>query len=125
VIVIGGSAVVSDVVIGKINEVLGYSGTVRWAGPNRYATAATMSVNSFGWAAETAFVANGFNFPDALAGGPSGGAYGGPMLLTTPASLPSPTAAELVRRDPARIFVLGGATQVSETVVTQIEALFP
>ena len=81
---------------------------VRWAGANRFATAASVSTNSFGSRAQTAFVANGLSFPDALAGGPSGGAFGGPMLLTQSTSLPPATAAELMVRNPARIFVLGG-----------------
>ncbi|MEA2650485.1 MAG: hypothetical protein QOI85_206, partial [Chloroflexota bacterium] len=95
VVILGGTGVVSSSVASQIGTAAG-APVVRWAGANRFATAATVSANSFGSRAETAFVANGLGFPDALAGGPSGGAYGGPMLLTTPPSLPSQTAAELV-----------------------------
>jgi subtilisin family serine protease len=124
VVILGGSTVVSNSVASQIGTSAG-APVVRWAGADRYATAATVSANSFGSRAQTAFVANGLSFPDALAGGPSGGAFGGPMLLTQPTSLPSATSAELLARDPARIFVLGGTAVVSSSVVTQIDALFP
>ena len=91
---------------------------------NRYQTAAAISQFAFP-TSETAFVANGTNFPDALAGGPSGGAYGGPVLLTTPTSAQPAMLQELQRLQPSRIFILGGTSSVSQTVVNQINALFP
>ena len=124
VVILGSSGVVSNAVASAAATAAG-APVVRWAGANRFATAATVAANSFGPLAETAFVANGLNFPDALAGGPAGGAYGGPMLLTNPTSLPSETASALVARSPARIFVLGSSAVVSDGVVTQIDALFP
>lgn len=124
VVILGGTGVVSSSVASQIGTAAG-APVVRWAGANRYATAATISSNSFGALAQTAFVASGLSFPDALAGGPSGGAYGGPMLLTQPSSLPSATATQLLARDPARVFVLGGTAVVSDAVLDQIEALWP
>ena len=124
VVILGGTGVVSNSVASQIGTSAG-APVVRWAGANRFATAATVSTNSFGSRAQTAFVANGLSFPDALAGGPSGGAFGGPMLLTQSTSLPPATAAELMVRNPARIYVLGGTSVVSASVVTQIDALFP
>ena len=73
----------------------------------------------------TAFVANGLGFPDALAGGPAGGAYGGPLLLVNTLGVPTPTQQQLQRLQPARIFVLGGTAVVPDSVITQINGLFP
>ncbi len=124
VVILGGTGVVSNSVASQIGTAAG-APVVRWAGANRFATAATVSTNSFGSRAQTAFVANGLSFPDALAGGPSGGAFGGPMLLTQSTSLPPATAAELMVRNPARIYVLGGTAVVSASVANQIDELFP
>ena len=121
--ILGGSAVISDAVANLLET--NYSGTVvRISGANRFETAASVATWAFP-AAETAFVANGLNFPDALAGGPAAGAFGGPLLLVTATGTPAATAQQLQRLQPARIFVLGGTGVVTDAVVTQIDALFP
>ena len=102
-----------------------YSGSVlRLWGANRFETAAAVTTGLFP-ATETVFVANGLNFPDALAGGPSAGAFGGSLLLVTATATPAATAQQLQRLQPARIFVLGGTAVVSEDVINQVNALFP
>ena len=123
IVILGGSAVISDAVASQLEA--NYSGSVvRMSGANRFETAAAVAAQAFP-AAETAFVANGLSFPDALAGGPSAGAFGGPLLLVTATGTPPATAQELQRLQPARIFVLGGPAVVSDAVVNQINALFP
>lgn len=123
VVILGGTGVISDAVA---NQIGGYAGApvLRLFGANRFATAAAVSANAFP-VAESAFVANGLNFPDALAGGPSGGAFGGPLLLSTATNAQSPTLQELRRLQPARIFILGGPGVVEPAVIDQINALFP
>jgi putative cell wall-binding protein len=96
----------------------------RWSGTDRYATAASVAAQAFP-SAGTAFVASGLGFPDALAGGPPGGAWLGPLLPTAPSSLPTPTRQQLQRLKPVRIFVLGGTSVISNTVENQINAAFP
>jgi subtilisin family serine protease/putative cell wall-binding protein len=123
IVILGGPAVVSSTVAGQLDAYT--TGPVsRWSGPNRYATAATIAVQAFP-SAGTVFVANGLGFPDALAGGPTAGAFLGPLVLTAPTSLPDPSRQQLLRLKPVRIFVLGGSSVVSETVVTQVKQLFP
>jgi len=123
VVILGSSGVISDAVASQISAAAG-APVLRLAGANRFATAATVSAYAFP-AAETAFVANGLDFPDALAGGPSGGAFGGPLLLSTATSAQPPTMQELQRLQPARIFILGGPSVVPDAVINQIDALFP
>jgi putative cell wall-binding protein len=67
-------------------------------------------------------VATGLAFADALSGGAAAGAAGGPMLLVRPDSVPSTTAAELDRLNPAAIVVLGGTGAVSNAVQTSLGA---
>ncbi len=119
--VVGGSSVVSD---GVLNALRGYatSGVAeRVAGANRFATAAQISLNTFGPGVPVAYIATGKNFPDALAGVAAAGATGGPILLTQPTELPAETAAELSRLRPGRIVVLGAAGVVSDSVVGALQ----
>jgi len=92
-------------------------GAERLAGADRYGTAAAVSSSAFDPGVPVAFIATGASFPDALAGGPAAAAGGGPLLLTRPDSLPSATAVELARLQPARIVVLGGPSAVSDRVI--------
>jgi len=125
IVILGGTAVISDAVETEL-EGLGFAPTVvRLAGANRYATAVEISKYGFpvdGSAVEV-LVATGTGFPDALAGGPAAVALGGPVLLTDPNGLSGEVADEIERLAPDRIVVLGGTAVVSAGVVAQLEAL--
>ncbi len=122
IVILGGTGVVSA---GVATQLRRYSSTViRMSGADRYATAAKVAGDSFE-SAGTMFIANGLGFPDALAGGPSAGAFGGPLLLVSGTSVPTPTSQQLQWFQPARIFVVGGPAVVSNSVITRINALFP
>ncbi|MFD5215738.1 cell wall-binding repeat-containing protein, partial [Microbacterium sp. NPDC058345] len=69
------------------------------------------------------YVANGMDFPDALAGAAAAGTLGGPVLLTSQSALPSSVKSELSRLAPKRVVVLGGTGVVSATVESAIGAL--
>jgi len=90
----------------------------RWAGGDRYATAALISKESFASGVPIAYVAVGTNYPDALAGAAVAGHKGGPVLLTREGGLAGPTAVELTRLKPKKIVVIGGT--ISETVLTEL-----
>ena len=123
IVILGGTGVVSSTVAGQLDAYT--AGPVsRWSGADRFATAASIATQAFP-SAGTAFVASGLGFPDALAGGPSAGASLGPLLLATPATLPTSTKQQLLRLKPVRIFILGGTSVVSDSVVNQVRQLFP
>lgn len=96
--------------------------TSRFAGADRYATAAAVSAKNFAPGVPVAYVATGTNFPDALAGGAAAAQRGGPVLLVTTSSVPSVTASELARLKPQEIVVLGGAPSVSDGVANALAA---
>ena len=122
IVVVGGSAVVSDGVMATLNGFT--SGTVtRMWGANRYATAAAVSAATFSPGVSTVYVATGANFPDALAGGPAGVINDGPILLVRQNAVPSETAAELARLNPGGVVVLGGSAVVSSSVVTELQSM--
>lgn len=66
------------------------------------------------------YVANGYNFPDALTAGPAASLYGGVVLLVEPTAIPRSVATELRRLNPQRIVVAGGPASVSPTVFEQL-----
>ncbi|WP_405219092.1 cell wall-binding repeat-containing protein [Agrococcus sp. Ld7] len=79
---------------------------VRYAGSNRYETAAALAA-AFG-DVDTAYLASGQGFADALAGAAAAGARGAPLLLTGRDCMPSQTRSALIRSMPEQVVVLGG-----------------
>lgn len=103
-----------------------YEGTVRAAGPDRYATAAVVSQGSFAPSVgSSVFLASGESFADALAAGPAAASVDGPLLLTAASGLPAPTAAELTRLKPGSVHVVGGPDRVPDAVLNAVRALLP
>lgn len=97
---------------------------LRHGGEDRYETAA--KVNDPGLTSDcecfpedTAFVASGELFPDALAAGPLAWREGFPLLLTRRDELPEPTR-ELLASYAKRVYVLGGQNVISEDVADAI-----
>ncbi len=102
--------------------------TQRVAGGDRFYTAAAISQAAFPNPAAntlTVFVANGLDFPDALAAAPAAAKAGGPLLLTMPGAVPAATMNELQRLKPAKIYVAGGPAVVSDAVLSQLAQVQP
>ena len=97
----------------------------RYAGADRYATAALVSRTTFAGGASVAYVATGANYPDALTGGAAAARARGPVLLVTPGSIPQATRTEIARLRPQRIVILGGTSAISSTVQGQLHGLAP
>ena len=91
------------------------------AGPDRFGTAADISRKNAAPGVGVVYVANGMNFPDALAGAPAAGRESGPVLLVQAGSIPSAIAAELDRLDPGRIVVLGGTGVIGNGVFRSLD----
>jgi cell wall-associated NlpC family hydrolase len=122
IVVLGGPSSVADAVVAALGDI---APTSRIAGDDRYATAAAVSAATFAAKVPVAYIATGEGFADALAGGPAAAKGGGPMLLTTSASLPDATKAELQRLLPKRIVVLGGPSSVAAEVLTALKSIAP
>lgn len=104
------------------SDPVGERGTRVW-GSDRFATAVAISQSL--WTPENAgvvFLANGLNFPDALAAGPST-LLAGPLLLVTPNSLPQVTADEITRLQPCEVVAFGGPASISDAVLQEAQAL--
>lgn len=92
----------------------------RVAGADRFMTAIEVSRTAFPGGSDVAYVATGFNFPDALAGGPGAAQGDGPILLSRVESVPAETLAELDRLSPSRIVILGGEVALSPEVADNL-----
>ena len=96
----------------------------RQGGETRYDTAVAVSKAAFPTAGvPVAYVANGMDFPDALAGAAAAGRLGGPVLLTPSNGLPAAVKSELARLAPKKVVILGGASVVSSAVESQAGAI--
>lgn len=94
----------------------------RLFGKDRYETA--VAISRLRWNDQnttTVFLANGRNFPDALALGTSTNNEG-PILLTPPDQLPLIVGREITRLQPCRIIAVGGPTVIRDDVVRAAEA---
>jgi len=120
--VVGGPSVVSDDVLQTLRAYATSGVVERIAGANRYATAASVSADTFASQVPVAYVATGQTFPDALAGVAAAGKSNGPILLVKGDAVPAETVSELKRLQPGRIVVLGSAAVVSEAVAANLAA---
>lgn len=120
IVIVGGSAVISNYVADLVARFHTGGGVTRIAGPDRYATAAGVA-NAFAPGVPSVYVASGANWPDALAAVPHAARAGGPILLTKPNELPSATRTALTRLQPGRIIVLGGTASISAGVASALD----
>lgn len=98
-------------------------GRTRLSGADRFATAVALSKSEYpSGSRPVVFIANGLNYPDALAAGPAAAALGGPLLLVTPTAAPAVVQAELDRLDPSSIVIVGGEGSVSTQVETLLQS---
>lgn len=99
----------------------------RIAGATRFETAIAASQDQFTTAgsAHAVVLTRADTYPDALAGGPLAAKVGGPLLLTSSASLDAGVQAEIIRVLPAggTVYILGGTSAVSTAVETTITGL--
>jgi putative cell wall-binding protein len=72
---------------------------------------------------ERVYLATGEGYADALSAGPAAAQFDGPLLLTTPGSLPASVLAELERLAPAEVIVVGGTSVISNAVISQVEGI--
>ncbi|HYO18660.1 MAG TPA: cell wall-binding repeat-containing protein [Dermatophilaceae bacterium] len=114
VVILGGESVIGRAVVSQIQHDAPGATVERWAGVDRYATAAVISSKTYPQGATTAYLASGENYPDALAGGPVAARAGAPLLLTRRDCVPASVLEELTRLGATKIVVLGGVGAVSE-----------
>ncbi|MBP2413773.1 putative cell wall-binding protein/GH25 family lysozyme M1 (1,4-beta-N-acetylmuramidase) [Arthrobacter stackebrandtii] len=123
IVILGGPATVSDSVMRLLKR---YSPSVsRISGKDRYVVSAGVSKSTFKAGTNTAYIASGAIYTDALSGSALAGHQGGPVLLTATMVLPDAIRAELTRLKPKRIVILGGSGSVSGSVMNLLKRYSP
>lgn len=123
VVILGGTAAVSQQVAGAVSSAVPGVTVTRISGPDRFATAASLSSSTFSPGVPVVYIATGRAFPDALASGPLAVSAGGPVLLVDGASVPPSVADEIRRLKPQRIVVLGGTAAIPAETAWSLDGL--
>jgi putative cell wall-binding protein len=117
VVLLGGTAALSDVVAAEVGQLLPGATVSRIAGADRFATSAMVA--QAGWStAPLGYFAAGDNFPDALAGVPAAAANGAPLLLARPRCLPAPVYGEAQSLGLQQRILLGGTSALMDGAAT-------
>lgn len=113
IVVLGGTQAVSDAVFSGLRDFTD-GDVVRFAGGDRYGTAAEVARRVFSGSQPTVYMATGRAFPDALAGGVVAGMAEAPMVTVEPQCVPDVVLAQIERMDPDTLVVLGGTAAISQ-----------
>lgn len=126
-VVLGGAGVVSESVESTLSAWLGEGAVTRISGADRYETAAAVAdfAVAQGLCWDSAAIATGLDFPDALAGGVLQGRAGSVLLLTRGTALVAPVRDRLVAEcgDIRSLRYLGGDGAVSCAVKAAVDAV--
>lgn len=90
-------------------------------GGTRYETAAEVALSAFD-SADTAIIASGENFPDALSAAGLAGSYGAPLLLVQPNTVPAVVSGALTTLGVSDVIIVGGEGAVSAGVESTLDA---
>lgn len=113
IVVLGGSRAVSSAVFSALRDFTD-GDVVRYAGGDRYGTAARIAERVFDGTHATVYMTTGRAFPDALAGGVVAGIAAAPMVTVDPRCVPDVVLDQIERMDPDTLVVLGGTEAVSQ-----------
>lgn len=118
VIILGGAAAVAQAVEDQLAD-LGLN-VERVRGANRHGTAAAVAGKVAPNGVDTAVIAYGSNFPDALAAASYAAAAGYPILLTDKAALPQETKDALKGLGVKNTIVVGGTGAIADSVLAEL-----
>lgn len=118
VVVLGGTAAVSDAVYDAVGA------SERLWGSDRYGTAVAVS-NDYATDVPVLYIASGQDYPDALSGSALAGFEDVPVLITRQDRLPQVILDELDRLSPERVVILGGTAAVSQDVEDKLNESYP
>ncbi|GAA3874408.1 hypothetical protein GCM10022381_16500 [Leifsonia kafniensis] len=127
VVVVGGTTAVSAQVETQIESIVGADAVMRVSGADRYETSRNLALDAFG-KADTAYVATGANFPDALAAGPAAVHFDGPVVLVAGWGTTVDEATKTLLDNQLgvkTVNIVGGEVAVSHGVIVDLQALVP
>jgi putative cell wall-binding protein len=122
IVVVGGSAAVSDQILAQLEEL---APTERLEGSDRYSTSRAMAVDAFGPSAPLVYIASGVGFADALSASSVAAIKGAPILLLrgNATDLDQDTRDVLADLGTTDIVIVGGIGVVRPEIETQLGEL--
>jgi putative cell wall-binding protein len=123
IVIAGGTGAVSS---GIASQLASIAPVTRYAGQDRYSTAA--AINDAGFSSGSTpvmFLATGENFPDALAGAALAGRLGAPLYITQKSCVPTAIHESIENLSPSAVVVLGGTGAVSNAAASNIDCAPP
>ncbi|WP_432570863.1 cell wall-binding repeat-containing protein [Kineococcus sp. SYSU DK005] len=121
VYVVGGPERITQAVLDAVATAAPGASVQRIAGTDRYATAVAVADRFFPQA-DSAVIARGDTFPDALSGGAAAAAGGVPLMITEPGRLPAVVDTWLQDAALETAVIVGSTAAVSESVADGIVA---
>jgi putative cell wall-binding protein len=115
VTIAGGTAVVSPALAASV-AAAGFTVT-REGGTDRFATSQLVNQNAFPHGAPHAFMATGYQFPDALAGAALAGQKGSPLYVVPTGCVPAQMSADITSSGASGVTLLGGPGALNDTVL--------
>lgn len=126
--VLGGEGALSDDVLAELTGLLGEENVTRLGGADRYETAEIIAdevigcLAEWGYTIDTAFVATGRNYPDALAAAPLAAGLYQPIYLSEPNCISDTTADTMLDAGITQAILLGGEAVVSPETEEKLAA---
>jgi putative cell wall-binding protein len=123
IVVVGGTAAVSIEVYSQLSALA--PSIARVAGADRYETSEAIASRAFGESIDSAYVATGLNYPDALSASAAAGAQGAPIILVNGAQprLGVSTVSYLTQRGTSSFTIVGGTNAVTAGVESSLSSL--
>lgn len=123
-IILGGTGSVSPEVVSQLNK-LGINEIERIGGKDRYAVSASVAEKVSEYSgSDTAIIASGEVFPDALSASSIAGPMGMPILLVQSSKVPDSIQSFIKNHPEIKNFIIvGGPATVKDNVVTQLKQL--
>jgi hypothetical protein len=124
--VLGGESAVGAAVFEQLQSIPHISEVYRHAGSTRYGTAVEVAdaMSDAVGVGTTAYLVNGFAWPDALAVAPVAAWDNAPVLMTMTDSVPDVTLNWLAANGITDVVIVGGEAVVSEDVFDELDALY-
>ncbi len=119
ILVVGGSSAIADSTAREAYEYR-VQDAGRFAGADRYGTAAAVLRAVLPTTKDTVFIASGANYPDALAGVSAAAVHGAPVFIVPANGVSTQICTEVRRVQPKKIVVLGGSGAVSDASVNAV-----
>lgn len=89
-------------------------------GSNRYDTAVKISQETYQNKADSVVLVNGNSYSDGISSGPLASATNSSTLLTFKDKLSNETKNELIRLRPSKVYIIGGANAIQDSVINEI-----